>query len=157
MRRLDVAALLAVLACVVSTACTGGSGSTTTSPSTTSSTTVVDAMSGSWKSSALTTGSTGPCSGVNYTVTPTGSGTAAINYSATCGSTAVSGSGTATANGSSLSWTTEGGLTSQTFGPLPCSFKLSGTTTPTGASTAAITYTGTVCGVPVSGSDVLTR
>lgn len=116
-------------------------------------TSVMSALSGTWRTTTAATGTDGtrgPCSGITYTLTPTGPSSASATYGATCGGVAISGSGTATAAGSGVAWTTSGGLGA-------CPFTLSGTLTPTGASSAALTYAGTVCGLPVSGSESLTR
>lgn len=116
---------------------------------------VMSALSGTWRSTTVATatagaGTRGPCSGITYTLTPTGPSSASATYGATCGGIAISGSGTATAAGNGVAWTTSGGLGA-------CPFALSGTLTPTGASSATLTYAGTVCGLPVSGSESLTR
>ncbi len=107
------------------------------------------AMSGTWRSAAAGTPS-GPCSGITYTVTPSGATTASVTYAATCAGIPLSGSGSGTTTGDAIAWSTTG-----TAGV--CPFTLNGTAAPGGTSTAKVTYAGTVCGLPVSGSDTVTR
>ena len=117
-------------------------------------TSTIDALTGSWKSAASAT-PVGPCSGISYTVTPTGASSASVTYQATCGGGAISGSGLGTAVGNMMNWSTDGSIPGA--GPAPCAFRLNGTATPAGNSTVTLTYAGTVCGLPVSGSDTLRR
>jgi hypothetical protein len=65
----------------------------------------------------------------------------------------VTGVGNGTLNGTTLDWTTTGTAASA------CPFALNGTATPSTAiaTDLSVTYSGTVCGVPVSGSDTLHR
>jgi hypothetical protein len=120
----------------------------TTSPSSTSSTSAVSALSGTWRSASGV--AAGACSGITYTVTPSGATTASVTYTATCSGIAVNGSGSGSANGDTLTWTTTG-----TAGP--CAFDLNGTAKATGTSTANVNYAGTLCGLPISGTVPVTR
>ena len=117
-------------------------------------TSTIDSLAGSWKSVTSAT-PVGPCSVISYTVTPTGASSASVAYQATCGSTGISGSGLGTAAGNMMNWTTDGSILA--VGPAPCAFRLGGTATPAPDSAVTLTYSGTVCGVPVSGSDTLRR
>ena len=104
---------------------------------------------GAWTSTPQSGVAAAACSGLNYVVTPTGPTTATVNYSATCVGRAVTGSGSANLNGSTLEWTATGMSPS-------CTLSLSGTAieVPTGLS---VLYSGQVCGLPVTGTDVLHR
>ena len=106
----------------------------------------MSAFAGTWRSTAAS----GACTSTAWTVTPTGETTAAITYSATCGSVPVSGSATGTLSGTTMNWTTSGSGGG-------CPFALNGTAVPAGSTDLAMTYTGTVCGAPVSGTDTLRR
>lgn len=119
------------------------------SPSAPSNTITLAMMAGTWRT---TTAATGACTGITYTITPTSLTTANITFTATCVGVPISGSGTGTLNvtGTTFNWTMSG-----TAGP--CAFSLTGTAVPLNASDLAITYTGTVCGAPVSGSETLHR
>jgi len=121
------------------------------SPSPSSPSPASDALApfvGSWTSTAPSGASLAQsCQNVTYVVTPTGTNTASVTYSATCSGVPISGTGSGTAHGSTLDWIAAG-----TAGI--CPFSLSGTATPQ-APNLNVTYAGTVCGAPVSGSTVL--
>jgi len=91
---------------------------------------------------------------MSWTVTPTSLNAASIVYSATCGGVQVSGTATGTLNDTTMNWTSSG-----TAGT--CTYALSGTSVAVASSTSttdlAFTYSGTVCGTPVSGADTLHR
>jgi hypothetical protein len=111
------------------------------------------ALSGTWASSPSSHGGaavSGVCSNTQYTVTPVGTDRATVTYGATCMGTSIRGIGEGVASGNTMTWNTAGSAG-------PCGFTLSGTATPVNGSSARMTYTGTVCGMPVSGSEVLTR
>lgn len=123
-------------------------------------TSTVNALTGSWTSAASAAAATsatpaGPCSGTTYTVTPTGESSASVTYRAVCSNVTVNGSGSGTVVGTTMNWATDGSI--QLVGQSSCAFRLSGTATPAGNSTASLTYAGTVCGFPVSGSETLAR
>ena len=119
--------------------------SSTTAP--TDSNSPISAFSGTWTS----TGSTNNvCTSTRYTVTPTSATTANVTYAATCAGLPVSATGTGTTNGTTLNWTAAGSA-------VGCAFTLNGTAVPGTGTNLNVTYTGNVCGNPVSGSDVLRR
>ena len=62
----------------------------------------------------------------------------------------MSGTATGTLSGTTMTWTTSGNAGA-------CPFALSGTGVPAASTDLAITYAGTVCGAPVSGTDTLHR
>jgi hypothetical protein len=149
-------ASISVVLAAVTAACSGNmAGPTPGGSSNESVPSAVTQMAGSWTSQGLSSGATGPCSSVHYSVTPAGSDTASINYAATCAGLSISGTGTAVGTSTNLTWTSDG--TALLNGGVSCGFHLTGVATPMSASTASITYSGTVCGVPVSGTDTLSR
>lgn len=148
------------LACAFSAGCNllsgnkdSSSGSTPTSPSPTVS---MDVFAGTWSSATASTPATG-CGNVKYTVTPVSSTAANVNFAATCGGNiGVNGSGSGTLSGSTLAWNANG-LVSQ--GGVNCPFTFTnGKATQDSASTnIVVTYAGTVCGIPVSGTETVKK
>ena len=107
----------------------------------------LSAFSGTWRSTATS----GACSAMNWTVTPTGATTATIAYTATCAGVPVTGTANGTLNGTTMNWTTNGNAA-------VCPFTMNGTAVPGAtASDLNVTYAGTVCSTPVSGADTLHR
>jgi hypothetical protein len=153
--RNDLRALAAVaLACCLASACDAlnklGNTPTTPSPTTVS----LDAFAGTWVTSRSSTPPTS-CGAVKYTVTPVTSTSATVTFSATCASTIqVNGSGTGKVNGSTLEWTSQG-LVSQ--GGLNCPFTFTNGKASEDTGGVKIVYNGTVCGIPVSGEEVLKK
>ena len=145
----SLASILLGTAIALAAGCASPSGQTPTAPSAGVPASVMTTMSGTWRSAAAGTPA-GPCSGITYTVTPSGATTASVTYAATCSGVSITGSGSGTANGDTIAWSTTGAAG-------VCSFTLTGTATPTGTSTAKVTYAGTVCGLQVSGADTVTR
>lgn len=142
-------------ASVLASACSSSPMASPTSPSTSAATSsTMAALSGTWASSASSgtsaASASSACSNVQYTVTPVGTDRATVTYGATCMGIVIRGTGDGVASGNTATWNTAGSAG-------PCSFSLNGTATPVSNSSARITYTGTVCGMPVSGSEVLTR
>jgi hypothetical protein len=135
----------AVLCCVfVFPAC---NSSTPDTPTTTTPT--IDSFTGSWRSASTT--SAGACTAMSWSITPTGATSATITYSATCAGVPVNGTAAGTLNGSTLNWTTTGAAANG------CGYGLNGTATPDLGTDLRVVYGGTVCGVPVSGTEVLRR
>src|SRR5438552_3551887 len=138
-------ALLFAVVCTIvcaSVSCSGGASTSSPSAATTSASSAVAPFAGTWTSATLPSGAADlpGCTGVTYTVTPTGASTATIAYTATCAGVAVSGTGNGTVNGSTLNWTTVGNAGG-------CAFSLGGTAVQAGASDLSIVYSGTVCGI----------
>ena len=149
----------ALILCAAS-ACASQNGSTTTSPSAavssaTTTPSVLDALSGTWRSASASS-TPGLCRDITYTLTPTGAASASVDYSATCASVGVRGSGSGTLSGTIVNWTTTGNAVVVAGAP-PCPFNLAGTVAQGGAATVNVSYSGTICGVPVSGFDTLSR
>src|SRR5919204_1895174 len=91
-------------ALVVATSLTACDRSQT--PTTATTPPAINAFTGTWRSAAPT--GAGACSSMNWTITPTGSTTVAIVYSATCSGVAVTGTGSGTLTGTTLNWSTAG-------------------------------------------------
>lgn len=123
--------------------------SATTTPS------VLDAMSGTWRSTPASA-TPGLCGDITYTLTTTGTASASVGYSATCAGVGVRGSGSGTLSGTTVNWTTTGNAV-VVAGASSCPFSLAGTAAQGGTATVNVSYSGTICGVPVSGSDTLSR
>jgi hypothetical protein len=111
-------------------------------------------MAGSW-----TLGGSGSppdgCTALDYTITKSTDGQSGdIQFSATCAGVQASGTGKGTLSGSTLQWTAQGTATRD---GLTCPFNFTQGTAQLEGSGVRVTYAGTVCGVPVSGSDLLQR
>ena len=142
MRILSVLGLSATL--LAATACSNGMP---TAPSA-DPVNILASIGGTWSSTAAAAATAGICGAVNYSITPTGANSAAITFSGSCMGITGSGSGSGTVNGNTLTWTTTGNAG-------PCPFSLSGTAVQSGASDLNVTYSGTVCGAPISGAQLL--
>lgn len=125
---------------------------TPTSPGATVS---LDGFAGTWTSSTASTPATG-CGNLKYTVTPVATNSANVTFQGTCASSiTVNGSGTGKVSGSTLEWSAQG-LVSQ--GGINCPFSLSnGKAITDAAGTIKVTYSGTVCGIPVSGTETVKK
>ena len=123
--------------------------STPTSPSTP--TASMNQFAGTWQSVTASTPPTG-CGNLSYTVTPVSSTSANVTFTATCAANiTVPGSGSGTLSGSEIDWSATG-LVGQ--GGVNCPFSFSNSKAVLGSDgTIAITYSGTVCGIPVSGTE----
>jgi hypothetical protein len=122
--------------------------------------TTLGTFGGTWTSGAATGSSTpglpNGCTQFDYKITPAPDGqSAAVDFAATCASISVRGKGTATLAGSTLTWGAEGTVG---LGAAPvCPFSFFNSTATREGDGIRITYSGTVCGVPVSGSELLRR
>ena len=149
-----------LLACFVSAGCDlpflgkkdKDETSTPTSPTPTAS---LDAFAGTWSSINVSNPATG-CGNLKYTVTPTTTTSANVTFTATCASNiAVSGSGAGTLAGDTINWSANG-LVSQ--GGVNCPFTFTNSrATLGGDGQITVNYTGTVCGIPVSGTEVVKK
>lgn len=145
-----------VTACLLTTACDmidKLTGKNPTSPSGTSAS--LGDFTGTWVTSSSTSPVTS-CGNVKYQVTPVSETTANVTFSGTCaGNTQVNGTGTGTMSGSTLDWNAQGTVTQ---GSLTCPFNFTnGTATRESTGGVHIVYSGTVCGIPVSGDEVLKK
>jgi hypothetical protein len=126
---------------------------TPTSPTTP--TVSLDAFAGTWSSVSASTPATG-CGNLKYTVTPTTATSANVSFTATCASNiSVSGAGAGTLSGSAIYWSATG-LVAQ--GGVNCPFNFPSNKSTLGADNQiVVTYAGTVCGIPVSGTETVKK
>ena len=136
---------LALFAIATFTACDRSTNDSPAAPTTPA----INTFTGTWRSTSNTPN--GACSAMNWTIAPTGATTATITYSATCSRVPINGTANATLNGTTLNWSTTG-----TAGN-GCAYGLNGTAAPTNITDLRVDYGGTVCGAPVTGTEVLHR
>lgn len=150
-----------VLACVLGAGCdlvgnkAKDSTSSSSSPTSPTSSASLDAFAGTWSSVTASTPPTG-CGNLKYTVTPTTTSSANVTFSATCASNiSVTGSGAGTLSGSTIAWSASG-LVAQ--GGVNCPFTFTnGKATLDGTGQIVVNYSGTVCGIPVSGTETVKK
>lgn len=151
-----------VLACVFSAGCNipflGGKDKdeeTENPTGPTGPTTSMDAFAGTWSSVTVANPATG-CGDLKYTVTPTTTSNANVSFSAICaGNIAVTGSGAGTLSGDTITWSANG-LVGQ--GGVNCPFTFTNSKATLGADgQIAVNYSGTVCGIPVSGTETVKK
>ena len=160
--RLRAATAVFVLACALTAGCdllTKKDAATPTSPTSPTTPTTpaasIDAFAGTWTSLTASTPPTG-CGNLKYTITPTSTTAANVTFTATCASNiTVTGSGNGTLSGSVVTWTA-GGLVGQ--GGVNCPFTFTNNkATLESNGQVVVNYTGTVCGIPVSGSETVKK
>ena len=157
--KLRAAAAAFVLCCAMTTGCDLLSkkdpASTSTSPTGPTTPAVsVDAFAGTWASVTPSTPATG-CGNLKYTVTPTTTSAANVTFAATCaGNINVTGSGVGTLSGSVITWSASG-LVGQ--GGVNCPFTFTNSKATLDAGQILVNYTGTVCGIPVSGTETVKK
>lgn len=114
----------------------------------------LDAFAGTWTSVTATTPATA-CGTVQYTVTPLTTTTANVTFAATCaGNIQVNGTGSGQVKGTTLEWSAQG-LVGQ--GGVNCPFSFTNGKAIEDEGGIKITYSGTVCGIPVSGTEVVKK
>jgi hypothetical protein len=126
------------------------------SPTTPTSTGVnLETFAGTWSSTNATIPATA-CGNVKYTVTPVNTTTANVTFAATCAENIqVNGTGTGKVSGSTLDWSAQG-LVGQ--GGVNCPFSFTnGKAAEEPGGGIKITYSGTVCGIPVSGTEIVKK
>jgi len=143
-----------IVACALAAGCdllTNKKDTSPTSPTSTS----IDSFAGTWQSVTASTPATG-CGNLKYTITPTTATSANVSFTATCaGNINVTGSGSGTLSGSVINWSASG-LVGQ--GGVNCPY-----TFPNGKATLGtdgnivLNYSGTVCGIPVSGTETIKK
>jgi hypothetical protein len=158
--RLRAATAVFILACALTTGCEllTKKDSTPTSPTPTTPTTPaasIDAFAGTWASITPSTPPTG-CGNLKYTITPTSATAANVSFTATCASNiTVTGSGSGTLSGSIVTWSASG-LVGQ--GGVNCPFTFTNNkATLESSGQVVVNYTGTVCGIPVSGTETVKK
>lgn len=114
----------------------------------------LNVFAGSWTSLTAATPPTG-CGTVSYKVTPLTATSATVTFSGTCaGNIQVSGTGSGQINGSSLDWSAQG-LVGQ--GGVNCPFTFTNGKAVEDPGGIKVTYSGTVCGIPVSGTEIVKK
>lgn len=118
--------------------------------------TTIDSFTGSWGASSTPSSASVPngCTRFDYTVERVSENSVKVTVDATCATVAVNGSGQGTLSGNVLAWGASGNATAKGVS-CPFTFKDS-TATPEGSGVRVV-YSGTVCGVPVQGSELLAR
>lgn len=153
--KLRATAAIFALACALTTGCDLLSKKDTTPTGPTAPTTSVDAFAGTWASVTASTPPTG-CGNLKYTVTPTTASSANVSFTATCaGNINVIGSGSGTLSGSAIDWSASG-LVAQGGVNCPFTFTNSKATMESNGQ-IVVNYTGTVCGIPVSGTETVKK
>jgi hypothetical protein len=147
---LPVAAL--ALACCLTTACElFDKKESPTSPTPVVS---LDAFAGKWVTSRSALPATS-CGALTYTVTPVNASTATVTFDATCASSIrVTGTGTGKVSGATLDWNAQGSVSQ---GGMTCPFTFNNGKTTEDAGGIKVVYSGTVCGIQVSGDEVLKK
>jgi hypothetical protein len=154
MIRTAAAACAVALALSLATGC--NSASSPTSPSATRATTL-EAFTGAWTSRGVTstTALPGGCTQLDYQVAQSADGrTATVVFNGTCAGVTASGSGSGTLAGETLTWSAQG--TASAAG-ITCPFAFTNSTASRVGDGLKVDYSGTVCGLAVKGSEVLTR
>ena len=125
-----------------------------TAPST--ATTSLDHFVGTFASTSATAVGPTSCGNLQYVVVPTSPTAATVTFTATCAATIqVSGNGTGALSGSTLGWSAQGTVTQ---GAITCPFSFAnGTATAEGTTGLRVSYSGTVCGIAVSGTELLNK
>jgi hypothetical protein len=154
MRKNFLAVTALALACALAPGC-DALDKLKKSPTTPDATAVsLDALAGTWVTSRSAAPATS-CGAVKYIVTPLTTTSATVTFSATCATNIqVNGSGTGKVNGSSLDWSAQGLVTQ---GGLNCPFNFTNGKATEDTGGVKIVYSGTVCGIPVSGDEVLKK
>jgi len=152
-----------LLACVLTAGCDipgflsgkKDKNSEATTPTSPSGSTSMDAFAGTWSSATASTPASG-CGNVKYTITPTTSTSAAVTFTATCASNInVSGAGAGTLSGNAIDWGASG-LVAQ--GGVNCPFTFTNSKATMGTDgQVAVNYSGSVCGIPVSGTETVKK
>jgi hypothetical protein len=158
--KLRAATAVFILACALTTGCEllTKKDATPTSPTPTTPTTPaasIDAFAGTWASITPSTPPTG-CGNLKYTITPTSATAANVSFTATCaGNITVTGSGSGTLSGSIVTWSASG-LVGQ--GGVNCPFTFTNNkATLESTGQVVVNYTGTVCGIPVNGTETIKK
>ena len=126
---------------------------TTSSSPTAPSSGTLDAFIGVWTSVAATSAPATSCADVSYTVTAVTPTSATVTFDAICaGTLEVAGNGVGTLNGSTLDWEAQGSVTQ---GNITCPFSFDDSSATAEGSGLRVTYSGTICGIGVSGAELL--
>src|SRR5262245_33783945 len=152
MKPLRTALVLALA--ISSTACIDMFKNLFNSPTEPTKTTEIRSYLGTWIGPA-TTPIAQSCSGMQWKVTSQNGGQASGEFSATCADgVSLAGMMTATHGETSIPWAATG---TATKGGVTCPFSMTGTGTFQGTSNIVVSYSGTSCNGPVSGSETIKR
>jgi hypothetical protein len=140
---------LALAGCLLAAGCASqNSGVSPTGP------TVLDALVGTWTLNSSSAAPAG-CTALDYTLAKNADGTSAtVTFNGVCGGVSATGTGSGTVSGSKLNWTADGTATRD---GLTCPFTLGEGTATREGSGVRVTFAGTLCGLPVSGSELLQK
>jgi hypothetical protein len=176
-RRLLAGAVVAAVAALV-VACSSSTGTQPSTPSATSTqattaSATVDTFTGVWgltgtdttpilpDNTAVALLANGVCSAVEFKVDRKADGrSATVTFAATCANARVRGTGEGQLSGDVLNWSASGTVSVGTTSARTCAFNFpagSNTATPAGAGQVKVSYSGKVCDLPVSGTQVLTK
>ncbi len=151
------AALILIFA-LATTACFGLDQFLGTSPtsSSESSSASVRSYLGTWTGPAITAAPTAQsCGNMQWKVTSQTGAQFTGDFQATCaGGMTLAGTLVATHSDTSIPWAASGMATQ---GATSCPFSVAGSGTFQGTSNILVTYAGTACSLPVSGSETITR
>jgi hypothetical protein len=112
-------------------------------------------FAGVWASTAIGVPDPNSCTNFQWTVTDVNGTVVSGQFSATCaGGLTVQGTGSGSVSGTSLAWTATGTATQD---GVQCPFNLSGTAVKQANDALQVQYAGSVCGIPVSGTQVLNK
>jgi hypothetical protein len=117
---------------------------------------LLDRLAGTWVStSSSSSGLANACSDVQYAIDKVSDTRATVRFSGTCAGITAAGDGEGILSGSVLTWSTHG--TVSWNGQPACGFAFTNGTARLEGEAVKITYSGTICGLPVSGSQLLDR
>ena len=140
---------LLVLCLLATSACASYEHKSTLEPTTTG----LAALLGNW-SSANVVPSASACSDFKWNVTQQTGNTASGTFSATCaGDVKINGTANGTLNASTVTWNAQA---TGTMAGVSCPITLNGTAE-LGVDSVRVPYSGTACGIPVSGVEVLKK
>ena len=143
-----------IMLAVSSTACIDMFKNLFTSPTEPSKTDEIRSYLGTWAGPAITPIAQS-CGGMLWKVTSQTGGQASGEFSAACADgVSLTGTMTATHGETSIPWAATG---TATKGGVTCPFSMTGTGTFQGTSNIAVSYAGTSCNGPISGSETITR
>jgi hypothetical protein len=152
MKLLRTALMIAIA--VSSAACTDMFKNIFNSPTEPSTTSDVRSYIGTWAGATIAPAAQS-CGGLLWKITSQTGSQASGEFSATCADDVkLTGTMTATHTDTSIPWAATG---TATKGATTCPFSMTGTGTFQGTSNIAVSYAGTSCNGPVSGSETIKR
>ncbi len=146
---------VACAVCAVAAACSSNSTPSPAGPSSLPGTAAT--FAGTWTSAnSGTSVPLGACSRFDYTVEKVNERAVNLKVAAACASVTIDASGTGTLTATGLNWAAQGTASGESGAECTFSFTES-SATPLTDGTIRIDYKGRVCGVPVSGSEVVRK